>query len=122
MDAIDSRGGHYSHQAVIEEIDDAKYLFEIQIESFQLHDPNTSSMYHGICRGTIKGYEIAGASAEKGSPDVRHTVQVFEQDFDIDYPNGHPMPREQMSESIFRTSPSRNSRASLVCMGLSTRC
>lgn len=101
VEAIDARGGHYDRQLLIEEIDDAKYLFEIRIEEYQTYEPNTPSMYHGVCRGTINGYQImGGGQGDDAGP--RHTVQLFEQEFDVDYPNGHPMPKEQMSESIFR--------------------
>jgi hypothetical protein len=102
VDAIDSRGGHYDRQAVVEEIEDAKYIFEIRIEEFQIYEPHTPSMYHGICRGTINGYEIEGGDKDKEHPGLRQAIQVFEQEFDVDYPNGHPIPKEQMSESIFR--------------------
>lgn len=103
VDAIDSRGGRYDRQVLVEEIPDAKYIFEVRLEEFRLYEPHTPAMYHGVCRGTITGYEIEGGGDDDKEPSgPRMAVQVFEQEFDIDYPNGHPMPKEQMSEMIFR--------------------
>ena len=102
VDALDSRGGRYDRQTLVEEISDAKFIFEVRVEEFRLYEPHTPAMYHGICRGTITGYEIEGGDQDEAHPGPRMAVQVFEQEFDIDYPNGHPMPKEQMSEMIFR--------------------
>ena len=101
VDALDSHGGRYDTQVLMNEITDAKYLFEIKIESYSLREPNTPSMYHGRCAGTILGYEIEGGDeASGGGP--RRMAQCFEQQFDVDYPDGHPIPAEHMSESSFR--------------------
>jgi len=102
VDALDSRGGRYDRQVLVEEIPDAKYIFEVRLEELRLYEPHTPAMYHGVCRGTITGYEIEGGGDDKEHPGPRMAVQVFEQEFDVDYPNGHPMPKEQMSEMIFR--------------------
>ncbi len=106
VDAIDSRGGRYDRQVLVEEIPDAKYIFEVRLEEFRLYEPHTPAMYHGVCRGTITGYEIEGGGGDNEPSGPRMAVQVFEQEFDIDYPNGHPMPKEQMSEMIFARSSS----------------
>lgn len=101
VDALDSHGGRYDTQVLMNELPDAKYLFEIKIERYEIREPNTPSMYHGRCAGTILGYEIEGGGKESdGGP--RRMAQVFEQQFDVDYPDGHPIPAEQMSESSFR--------------------
>ncbi len=89
-------------QVLMNEIPEAKYLFEIKIERFELREPNTPSMYHGRCAGVILGYEIEGGEDDESGSSARRMAQVFEQQFDIDYPNGHPIPKEHMSESSFR--------------------
>jgi len=101
VDALDSHGGRYDTQVLMNEIPDAKYLFEIKIERYSLREPNTPTMYHGRCAGTILGYEMEGGD-EKSGGGPRRMAQVFEQQFDVDYPDGHPIPAEHMSESSFR--------------------
>lgn len=102
VEVLDSRGGRYDTQVLIEEIPEARYLFEIMIERYQLHEPNTPNMYHGRCAGTIVGYEIETDPAGDPEHGPRNLIRVFEQDFDVDYPNGHPVPIETMSKSAFR--------------------
>ena len=103
VEALDSHGGRYDTQVLMNDIPEARYLFEIRIESCSLKEPHTPTMYHGRCTGTIVGYEFEGDTRDKdGSSSPRRMAQVFEQQFDFDHPSGHPIPREQMSESAFR--------------------
>ena len=102
VEALDSHGGRYDTQVLMNEIPDARYLFEIRIERYQVHEPHTPTMYHGRCSGTIVGYEFEGGDPDETDSGPRRMAQVFEQEFDIDYPDGHPIPQDQMSESSFR--------------------
>ena len=103
VEALDSHGGRYDTQVLMNEIPDARYLFEIRIERYQIHEPHTPTMYHGRCTGTIVGYQFEGGRSEdEEDSGPRRMAQVFEQEFDIDYPDGHPIPKDQMSESSFR--------------------
>lgn len=101
VEALDSHGGRYDTQVLMNDISDARYLFEIRIERYSIREPHTPTMYRGRCSGTIVGYEFEGGEdGEDSGP--RRMAQVFEQEFDVDYPDGHPIPKEQMSESSFR--------------------
>ncbi len=102
VEALDSHGGRYDTQVLMNEIPDARYLFEIRIEQYTLREPNSPSMYHGRCAGTIVGYEIEGGDTGEQDSGPRRMAQVFEQEFDVDYPHDHPIPKEQISESSFR--------------------
>jgi len=102
VEALDSHGGRYDTQVLMTEIPDARYLFEIRIERYMLREPHTPTMYHGRCTGTIVGYEIEGKVGDKSESGPRRMAQVFEQEFDVDYPDGHPIPTDHMSESTFR--------------------
>lgn len=101
VEALDSHGGRYDTQVLMNEIPDARFLFEIRIERYSVREPHTPTMYHGRCSGTIVGYEFEGDVTDQKNSSPRRMAQVFEQEFDVDYP-GHPIPREQMSESSFR--------------------
>ena len=101
VEALDSHGGHYDTQVLMNEIPDARFLFEIRIERYSVREPQTPTMYHGRCSGTIIGYEFEGSGSDPKNSGPRRMAQVFEQEFNVDYP-GHPIPREQMSESSFR--------------------
>ena len=102
VEALDSHGGRYDTQILMNEIRDARYLFEIRIERYELREPHTPTMYHGRCAGTIVGFQFEGGESDRGHSSPRRMAQVFEQEFDVDYPDGHPIPRDQMSESSFR--------------------
>ncbi len=102
VEALDSHGGRYDTQVLMHEISDARFLFEIRIEQFSIREPHTPTMYHGRCAGTIVGYEFTGADAGEKDPGPRRMTQVFEQEFDVNYPNAHPIPKDQISESSFR--------------------
>ena len=102
VEALDSHGGRYDTQVLMNELPDVRYLFEINIERYAIREPHTPMMYHGRCTGTIVGYEIEGEVGDESESGPRRMAQVFEQEFDIDYPNGHPIPTEHMSESSFR--------------------
>lgn len=102
VEALDSHGGRYDTQVLMNEIKDARYLFEIRIERYSIREPHTPTMYHGRCSGMIVGYEFEGGEGDQPGSSPRRMAQVFEQEFDVDYPDGHPIPREQMSESTFR--------------------
>ncbi|RLS56221.1 MAG: hypothetical protein DWH91_07400 [Planctomycetota bacterium] len=102
VELLDARGGQYNPQILIDEIPDADLLFELRMESFTLKDLNTPQMYHGQCAGRIIGFQIIGGEEHGKAPGSRMMSQFFENDFDIDYPNGYPIPRENMSEMIFR--------------------
>ena len=102
VEALDSHGGRYDTQVLMNEIKDARYLFEIRIERYSIREPHTPTMYHGRCSGTIVGYVFEGGEGDQPDSGPRRMAQVFEQEFDVDYPDGHPIPREQMSESSFR--------------------
>lgn len=102
VEALDSHGGRYDTQVLMNDIPDARFLFEIRIERYSIHEPHTPTMYHGRCSGTIVGYEFEGGDKDDEDSGPRRMAQVFEQEFDVDYPDGHPIPKEQMSESSFR--------------------
>ena len=102
VDVLDTHGGQYDTAVLMSEIPDARYLFEIRIERYSIHEHHTPTMYRGRCSGTIVGFEFEGGDGGKHDTGPRRMAQVFEQEFNIEYPDGHPIPREQMSESIFR--------------------
>ncbi len=103
VEALDSHGGRYNTEVLMHDLPDARYLFEIRIERYSIREPHTPTMYHGRCQGTIVGYEFEGDPGDKpGSSSPRRMAQVFEREFNVEYPTGHPIPREQMSDSSFR--------------------
>jgi hypothetical protein len=102
VEALDSHGGRYDTQVLMNEIPDARFLFEIRIERYTIREPHTPTMYHGRCSGTIVGYEFEGGGTGQDDSGPRRMAQVFEQEFDVDYPDGHPIPKDQISESSFR--------------------
>lgn len=102
VEALDSHGGRYDTQVLMNDIPEARYLFEIRIERYSIQEPHTPTMYRGRCSGTIVGYEFEGGDKDDEESGPRRMAQVFEQEFDVDYPDGHPIPKEQMSESSFR--------------------
>ena len=102
VEALDSHGGRYDTQVLMNDIPDARFLFEIRIERYTIYEPHTPTMYHGRCSGTIVGYEFEGGETDDEDSGPRRMAQVFEQEFDVDYPDGHPIPKDQMSESSFR--------------------
>ncbi len=102
VEALDSQGGRYDRQVLMNEIPDARFVFEIRIEQYSIREPRTPTMYHGRCSGTIVGYEFTGGGAGQNDSGPRRMAQVFEQEFDVDYPDGHPIPKDLITESSFR--------------------
>ena len=96
--ALDDNGGIFDLRAIVEAVD-ADYLFHVDIQQFSHLVPNSPQLYHGRAFGYVFGYEVRGANEQASA---RHAVQLFEREFDIEYPGKHPIPADRTPERVFR--------------------
>jgi hypothetical protein len=96
--ALDGNGGVFDLQTIVDAVD-ADYLFHVDVEEFSHIVPHSPQLYHGSAAGYVYGYEIRQANEQ--SP-VKHAVQVFEREFQSEYPGKHPVPVDKTPERVFR--------------------
>jgi hypothetical protein len=73
---------------------DADYIMNVEIEKFTYRVPDSDHLMQGDSDGRITVYKTGG----KDSKSVR---EVMERSFQLTFPTGYPVPRENRSEQIF---------------------
>jgi len=93
---LDDRGGSFDPKLLALEIDDVNYIMHVEIDQFRYMVPSSKNLYQGFASGRIVGFEVRG---DGDAP--RHTVQVFDQGFKVNYPASHPVPVDQQPKNVF---------------------
>lgn len=123
---LDAKGLRFDPHFIAQKIDDVDYIFRIHLETFSLHIENSPNLLQGTARGTVSGFAVEGGDEEEADPKdkkskkdkkaekkkkeedverpikVRHALQVYEQDFELEYPRNHPVPIDQTPKNVFR--------------------
>ena len=115
---LDKKGMQFNPQVIAEKIEGVDYIFRIHLESFTLQVENSPSLQQGMAHGMVSGYAVeGGTSADKDSEKKskkqkaddedrpikrRHAVQIYEQEFQLEYPRNHPVPVDQTPRNVFR--------------------
>jgi len=120
---LDAKGLRFDPHYIAQKIDDVDYIFRIHLETFTLHIENSPSLLQGVARGMVSGFVVEGGEEEdaaskdkKSDKDktdkkkeaeerpikTRHALQIYEQDFELEYPRNHPVPVDQTPKNVFR--------------------
>lgn len=116
---LDAKGMQFNPQYIAEKIDDVDYIFRIHLESFTLHVENSPSLLQGMAHGMVSGFAVEGGHDQDNKKDdkrskkekaedenrpikIRHAVQIYEQEFQLEYPRNHPVPIDQTPKNVFR--------------------
>lgn len=94
-DVLDDFAGHFDPKLLAQKLDDVDYIFHIQFDNFNYRERNSPSLYRGQASGRIVAYEIRGDETD------RHSVQVYDQQFNTTHPTTHPVAADQMPRSVF---------------------
>lgn len=94
-DVLDSFSGHFDPNLLAMQLEDVDYIFHVQFESFSYREDNSPNLYRGRATGRVVGHEI------KGEAGGRHSVQVYDQQFNTTHPSTHPVAADQMPKTVF---------------------
>ena len=92
---LDRTGGKFDVQLLAREVRDADYIMHVQIEKYSSQEPSSPTLYRGHLSGRIVGYEVRGEDSQ------RYAVQVFDQNFQVEYPTTYPVPVDQSPKNVF---------------------
>ena len=98
VDVLNRQGGQFDAQVIAENVE-ADYIVHVDLEYFDHRVPNSSQLYHGQAGGNVYGYAIHD---EDDSPLGKHAAQVFEREFQSQYPGQHPVPADRTPVRVFR--------------------
>lgn len=90
------RIGRFDAEALGQELEDVDYIMHIHIDAFSLTVPNSPDLYHCQSHGTVTGFEV-----RKDEDGGKTVFQIFERNFENEYPSNHPVSREQVSRNVF---------------------
>lgn len=93
---IIDRVGRFDPHLLAAELPEVDYIMHIQLDGFSVTQPGSPSLYHSRAHGSISGYEVR--TDPQGN---RYITQVLGQNFVAEYPQNQPIPREQISSSVF---------------------
>jgi hypothetical protein len=97
MSALEGTGGGFSPAAIANDLDVA-YIIHVQLEGYSDVEPGSANMYRGRAQGLVRAFRVQG---EPNTPQ-RRIVEVFQNDFNIEYPATHPVPADQTGKRTFQ--------------------
>jgi hypothetical protein len=92
---IDENGGRFDHPSELTTHFDVDYIAVIDIESFQLRDPNSPNLYHGTATGQVEVFEVQETAGTK------EALHSFAGNFRNEYPPHGPLPSDSLSTNLF---------------------
>lgn len=94
-DILDDHAGQFDPNLLAQQLDDVDYIFHIKFDSFTFREDNSPNLYRGRASGRIIGHEV------RGDAGGRHSVQVYDQQFQTTHPSTHPVAVDQMPKTVF---------------------
>lgn len=95
-DWIDSHGGLSTElQELAQDFEKADYIAWIDVQTFDLHEPNSPKLLRGQTSGYIRVFKI------QGERKPRSLSQVYQTEFTMTYPEHQPMSEQGQSMTVF---------------------
>ncbi|MCA9090312.1 MAG: hypothetical protein KDA90_16955 [Planctomycetaceae bacterium] len=94
-DVID-RIGRFDAHALGREMKGVDYIMHVQLEDFTIYEQGSTDFYRCRSKGKITGYEVRSEG-----DGARMVVEVFEHNFNTQYPSAHPVPVDQTPKTVF---------------------
>lgn len=96
-DVLDDYAGHFDPNLLAMRLDDVDYIFHVQFENFTYREDNSPNLYRGKAAGKIVAHEIRRGDDGAGA----HSVEVYNQLFNLTHPSTHPVAADQMPQTVF---------------------
>ena len=94
---IDEMGGRFDPRELASQFDDGLFI-HINLERFSLREASSTELHRGTAIGEVVAMEIRSEEDERGAG----VVEVYRQEIRVEYPSTHPVPRDQMSATMFK--------------------
>lgn len=96
-DVLDDYAGRFDPNLLAMQLDDVDYIFHVQFENFTYREDNSPNLYRGKASGKIVAHEIRRGDDGAGA----HSVEVYNQLFNMTHPSTHPVAADQMPQTVF---------------------